>query len=173
MGASIHYPNGCFMQIAENSVVLMHYTLTNSAGEKLDCSRDRGEPLGYLHGHGNIIPGLEKELTGKQTGDKLVVTVQPEEGYGERHDGLIQDVPREAFQGVDDLQPGMQFQASTEMGPRMFTITAVDGDTITVDGNHPLAGEVLQFDVEITDVRAASAEELEHGHVHGEGGHAH
>lgn len=161
------------MQIAENAVVAIHYTLTNDAGETLDSSRERDEPLAYLHGHGNIIPGLEKALTGKQAGDTLKVTVDPTEGYGERHEGLIQDVPREAFQGVDELAPGMQFQANTDAGPRMFTITDVQGDVITVDGNHPLAGATLHFDVEITDVRAASAEELSHGHVHGPGGHEH
>lgn len=161
------------MQIAENAVVAIHYTLTNDAGETLDSSRERNEPLAYLHGHGNIIPGLENALTGKQAGDALKVTVQPAEGYGERHDEMIQDVPRDAFQGVDDIQPGMQFQANTETGPRLFTITEVNGDTVTVDGNHPLAGTTLHFDVEIAEVREASAEELSHGHVHGPGGHDH
>lgn len=161
------------MQIAENAVVAIHYTLTNDAGDTLDSSRERDEPLAYLHGHGNIIPGLEKALLGKQTGDTLKVTVEPAEGYGERHEGLIQEVPREAFQGVDELEPGMQFQASTDAGPRMFTITDVQDDVVTVDGNHPLAGATLHFDVEIADVRAASAEELSHGHVHGPGGHEH
>ena len=161
------------MQIAENKVVFIHYTLTNQAGEVLDSSHGRGEPLGYLHGHGNIIPGLENALIGKAAGDKLDVTVEPAEGYGDRHDQLVQQVPREAFQGVDELQPGMQFQADTGMGPRLFTITKVDGEEVTVDGNHPLAGETLSFAVEITDVRDASDEELEHGHVHGEGGHEH
>ena len=161
------------MQIAENAVVAIHYTLTNDAGDTLDSSRERDEPLAYLHGHGNIIPGLEKALLGKQTGDTLKVTVEPAEGYGERHEGLIQEVPREAFQGVDELEPGMQFQASTDAGPRMFTITDVQDDVVTVDGNHPLAGATLHFDVEIAEVRAASAEELSHGHVHGPGGHEH
>ncbi|MCK0537228.1 FKBP-type peptidyl-prolyl cis-trans isomerase [Alcanivorax quisquiliarum] len=161
------------MQIAENAVVAIHYTLTNDAGDTLDSSRERDEPLAYLHGHGNIIPGLEKALLGKQSGDTLKVTVEPAEGYGERHEGLIQEVPREAFQGVDELEPGMQFQASTDAGPRMFTITDVQDDVVTVDGNHPLAGATLHFDVEVADVRAASAEELSHGHVHGPGGHEH
>ena len=161
------------MQIAENKVVFIHYTLTNQAGEVLDSSHGRGEPLGYLHGHGNIIPGLENALSGKAAGDKLDVTVEPAEGYGDRHDQLVQQVPKEAFQGVDELQPGMQFQADTGQGPRLFTITKVDGDEVTVDGNHPLAGETLSFAVEVTDVREASEQELEHGHVHGEGGHEH
>lgn len=160
------------MQISENTVVAFHYTLTNNAGETIDSSLQRGEPLSYLHGHGNIIPGLEKALLGKSSGDKLNVTVTPEEGYGERHDQLIQDVPASAFDGADgNLQPGMQFQAETEAGPRLFTITAVDGDQVTVDGNHPLAGETLTFDVEITDVREATEEEQSHGHAHGPEGH--
>ena len=161
------------MQIANDKVVAIHYTLTNTAGETLDSSVERGEPLAYLHGHGNIIPGLENALLGKAAGDKLNVEVAPGEGYGERHDQLIQQVPRSAFEGVDHLEPGMQFQAETGMGVRLFTITDVGDDEVTIDGNHPLAGETLHFAVEITEVRDASAEEIEHGHVHGEGGHHH
>ncbi|MFD2190495.1 FKBP-type peptidyl-prolyl cis-trans isomerase [Pistricoccus aurantiacus] len=160
------------MQIAQNSVVAFHYTLTNDAGEVLDSSEGR-EPLAYLHGAGNIVPGLEKELAGRESGEKLQVTVTPEEGYGENQPGLIQEVPIESFQGVDDVQPGMQFQAQTQGGPLMVTVTQVEGDTVTVDGNHPLAGQTLNFDVEITEVREASQEELEHGHVHGAGGVEH
>lgn len=156
------------MQIAENTVVSIHYTLTNDAGETLDSSREREEPLAYLHGHGNIIPGLEGALAGKQSGDKLDVTVEPGDGYGERHDALIQEVPKEAFQGTDELAPGMQFQAQTEAGPRIFTITGVEGEQVTIDGNHPLAGQRLHFDVEVTDVREATENELSHGHVHDE-----
>jgi FKBP-type peptidyl-prolyl cis-trans isomerase SlyD len=161
------------MQISQDMVVSIHYTLTNKAGETIDSSVEHGEPLAYLHGHGNIVPGLENALTGKIAGDKLDVSVSPEEGYGEHYAELVQQVPREAFQGVDHLEPGMQFQADTGMGPRLFTITQIEGDNVTVDGNHPLAGEVLNFAVEITAVRAASEEELAHGHVHGEGGHDH
>lgn len=161
------------MAIAENKVVSIHYTLTNDAGETLDSSVGRGEPLAYLHGHGNIIPGLENALTGKAVGDKLDVKVSPEDGYGPRHEQLIQQVPRDAFQGVDTLEIGMQFQAETGQGPQLFTITAVGDAEVTVDGNHPLAGENLNFAVEITEIRDASEEELEHGHVHGPGGHEH
>ncbi|ASK35551.1 FKBP-type peptidyl-prolyl cis-trans isomerase [Alloalcanivorax mobilis] len=162
------------MQIADNKVVAFHYTLTNAAGETIDSSHQREEPLTYLHGHGNIVPGLESALAGQEAGAKLEVTVAPEEGYGERHEGLIQQVPTSAFEGADDnLQPGMQFQAQTEAGPRIFTITAVEGDQVTVDGNHPLAGETLNFNVEITEVRDATDEEQEHGHVHGPDGHEH
>jgi len=162
------------MQISENSVVSIHYTLTNKTGETIDSSIERGEPLAYLHGAGNIIPGLENALVGKAAGDKLDVTVTPEEGYGERHEQLIQQVPKTAFEGNEEnLQPGMQFQAQTEAGPRIFTITAVDGDDVTVDGNHPLAGQRLNFQVKIVAIRDASQEEVAHGHVHGEGGHHH
>ncbi|MDW5376979.1 peptidylprolyl isomerase [Halomonas sp. HP20-15] len=162
------------MQIAQNSVVAFHYTLTNDSGEVLDSSEGR-EPLTYLHGSGNIIPGLEKELEGHQSGDKLQVNVSPEEGYGEKQEALVQEVPRDAFQGVESVEPGMQFQAQTQGGPLMVTVTQVEGDTVVVDGNHPLAGQKLNFDVEIAEVREATNEELEHGHVHGEGeeGHEH
>lgn len=160
------------MQVAENSVVLIHYTLTNDQGEVLDSSSG-GEPLAYLHGSGNIIPGLEKALEGKQAGDKLVVKVAPADGYGERNDALIQQVPKRAFQGVAQIQPGMSFTAQSSQGPMQVTVTAVAGDMVTVDGNHPLAGETLNFDVEVTEVRKATLEELSHGHVHGPGGHHH
>lgn len=160
------------MQVAENSVVLIHYTLTNDQGEVLDSSSG-GEPLAYLHGSGNIIPGLEKALEGKQAGDKLVVKVAPADGYGERNDSLIQQVPKRAFQGVAQIQPGMSFTAQSSQGPMQVTVTAVAGDMVTVDGNHPLAGETLNFDVEVAEVRKATLEELSHGHVHGPGGHHH
>ncbi len=160
------------MQIAQNSVVAFHYTLTNDAGEVLDSSEGR-EPLTYLHGAGNIIPGLEKELEGRQAGDSLSAVVSPDEGYGEKQEQLVQEVPRDAFQGVEGIEPGMQFQAQTQGGPLMVTVTKVEGDTVTVDGNHPLAGQTLNFAVEIASVREASEEEVEHGHVHGEGGQEH
>ncbi|MDM4771594.1 peptidylprolyl isomerase [Solimonas sp. SE-A11] len=160
------------MQAAENSVVSMHYTLTNNKGEVLDSSQG-GDPLTYLHGSGNIIPGLEKALTGKQIGDKLQVTVEPAEGYGVHDPALVQQVPKRAFQGVPNIEPGMTFHAQSSQGPMRVTVTAVQGDMVTVDGNHPLAGETLNFDVEITEVRAATLEEIAHGHVHGPGGHHH
>jgi FKBP-type peptidyl-prolyl cis-trans isomerase SlyD len=160
------------MQAAENSVVSMHYTLTNNKGEVLDSSQG-GDPLTYLHGSGNIIPGLEKALTGKQAGDKLQVTVEPAEGYGVHDPALVQQVPKRAFQGVPSIEPGMTFHAQSSQGPMRVTVTAVQGDMVTVDGNHPLAGETLNFDVEITEVRAATLEEIAHGHVHGPGGHHH
>ncbi len=158
------------MQVSDNKVVSFHYTLTGPDGTTLDSSAG-GEPLTYLHGASNIIPGLEKALEGKQEGDRLSVTVEPEEAYGLADEALIQEVPREAFQGVDDIQPGMRFQADSSHGPMMVVVTKVEGDTVTVDGNHPLAGMTLNFEVEITEVRDATPEEIEHGHAHGAGGH--
>ena len=161
------------MLIGSEKVVLIHYTLTDDSGQVLDSSSGR-DPLAYLHGKGNIIPGLEKALEGKQAGDKLNVAVQPAEGYGERDERLVQDVPREAFENVDEVNPGMQFQAQNEQGQaRIVTVTKVADDLITIDANHPLAGTNLNFDVEVTEVREPTAEELEHGHVHGPGGHNH
>jgi FKBP-type peptidyl-prolyl cis-trans isomerase SlyD len=160
------------MNIADNHVVSIHYTLTGDDGTVIDSSRGR-EPLAYLHGAGNIVPGLEKQLTGRAPGDKLDVVVTPEEGYGVRHEGLVQTLPRDAFHGVDTIEPGMQFTAQGNRGPLEVTVTKVDGETVTIDGNHPLAGQALNFAVEIVDVREASKEELSHGHVHGPGGHHH
>ena len=160
------------MQIAERSVVSFHYTLTNDAGDVLDSSDGR-EPLAYLHGAGNIVPGLEREMSGHVAGDKFMVDVAAADGYGDYIEELVQTVPRESFQGVDDLAVGMQFQAQTGQGPIAVIITEIDEDEVTVDGNHPLAGETLHFAVEIIEVREASAEEVTHGHVHGAGGHHH
>ncbi|MBW2940771.1 FKBP-type peptidyl-prolyl cis-trans isomerase [Zhongshania aquimaris] len=161
------------MIIANDSVVAFHYTLTDDNGTEIDSSKGQ-EPLTYLHGHGGIIPGLERELAGKTTGDAMKVTVQPADGYGELNPELIQPVPRAAFQGVDQIEVGMQFQAQGQ-GGQMQTVVVkeVDDENVTVDANHPLAGQVLNFDVSIESVRAASEEELSHGHVHGAGGHQH
>lgn len=160
------------MEIADRCVAYFHYTLTNTVGEVLDSSNGR-EPLPYLHGKGNIVSGLEKALAGKQAGDKLEVVVAPEDAYGPRVDSLVQVVPKSAFQGVPNLEPGMQFKAESNMGPVSVVVTEIDGENVTVDGNHPLAGETLHFKVEITDVRDATVEEVMHGHVHGAGGHQH
>ncbi len=160
------------MQIAQDSVALIDYTLTNDEGDVIDSSAG-GEPLAYLHGHHNIIPGLEKALVGKVVGDSLKVSIEPAEGYGELNESLIEVVPKHLFSGVDQIEVGMQFHAQTGQGMQVITVTAVEGDEVTVDGNHPLAGQTLHFDVTVKEVRAASAEELEHGHVHGTGGHHH
>lgn len=160
------------MRIAERTVVTFHYTLTNDAGEVLDSSRGR-EPLPYLHGAGNIVPGLEKEMTDKAAGDTFDVVVSPEEGYGVHNPMMVQQVPKQAFGGVDQVEVGMQFEAQTGQGMLAVVITAIDGDMVTVDGNHPLAGQNLNFAIEVVDVREASVEECLHGHVHGPGGHHH
>ena len=160
------------MQIAERTVASFHYTLTNDAGEVLDSSQG-GQPLVYLHGVGNIVPGLEQAMTGRTVGDRFEVKVAPEDGYGLPNDFMIQVVPRAAFQGVDELEVGMQFQAQTPQGPMSVVVSKIEGEEVTVDGNHPLAGQNLNFAIEITDVRDASLEEVVHGHVHGAGGHHH
>jgi FKBP-type peptidyl-prolyl cis-trans isomerase SlyD len=159
------------MIISENAVVLFHYSLTDENGNELDSSKDK-DPLPYIHGHKNIIPGLEKELDGKTEGDVMVVTIKAAEAYGERQEQMIQEVPRASFQ-VEEMAVGMRFEAQTPNGPVSVVVTAVTDDMVTVDGNHPLAGKDLTFDVRIDTVREATEEELEQGHVHGPGGHQH
>ncbi|HFD81123.1 MAG TPA: peptidylprolyl isomerase [Gammaproteobacteria bacterium] len=160
------------MQVESRKVVTLKYTLTDDEGNVIDQSSDGS--FAYLHGANNIIPGLENALTGKQAGDELQVSVSPEEGYGERDASKTQAVPREMFPQDTEIEPGMQFHAQGPNGETVVvTVTAVDAETVTVDGNHPLAGVPLNFAVEIVDVRDASPEELEHGHVHGPGGHEH
>ncbi len=157
------------MQIADKMVVTLDYTLTDNEGNLIDHTDGRGD-FAYLHGSGNIIPGLESELTGQSVGAKLQVSVSPEDGYGPRHDELKQDVPRTAFEGVDTIEPGMQFQVEGPNGQaHIVVVTNVTDEQVTVDGNHPLAGMALNFDVTIIDIREASEEELSHGHVHGPG----
>ena len=158
------------MNIIKDSVVSIDYTLTDSTGSVLDSSKETG-PLSYIHGNENIIAGLEKALDGKKTGDAFKVTVPAAQAYGERDESLVVEVPIERFQGAGTVEEGMQFEAETAEGSRLVTVTKVSDKTVTVDANHPLAGMELNFDVSITDVREASAEELEHGHVHG--AHAH
>ncbi len=153
------------MQVSENKVVSIHYTLKNDAGEIIDSSTGR-DPLTYLHGAGNIIPGLEKALAGKDSGEHVDVSVAPEEAYGSRNESLIQAVPKEAFEGVDKIEPGMQFQAQTPSGMQVLTVVEVKDDEVVVDGNHPLAGQTLHFSVDIAEVREATEEELSHGHAH-------
>ena len=161
------------MLIANQHVVAIDYTLSNDAGEVIDSSAG-AEPLVYLHGAGNIIAGLEKALAGKAVGDELDVSIEPQDAYGEYSAELITNLGREMFEGVDQLEVGMQFHASApDGGMQIVTIRDIDGDQVTIDGNHPLAGQQLNFKVKVVSVRAASEEELAHGHVHGEGGHQH
>lgn len=162
------------MQIAPNTVASLAYVLTNTQGETLDQA-DTQQPFVYMHGAHNIIPGLENALNGKQAGDTLEVTIPPEQAYGLKDDSLMQEVPRSMFAGVEEEQiiPGAEFHAQTNAGMQTIVITAVNGDTITIDGNHPLAGQTLHFDVTVLDVRAATKDEISHGHAHGPGGHHH
>jgi FKBP-type peptidyl-prolyl cis-trans isomerase SlyD len=161
------------MQISSQKVVTIDYTLTDNQNAVLDSS-EGGEPLAYIHGIGNLIPGLENALEGKAAGDAFRVAIQPDQAYGERRENLVQTLPRQHFDGVDNLEVGMQFQASTQDGDtQIVTVVAIQGDQVTVDGNHPLAGQTLNFEVLVVEVRDATAEELEHGHVHGPGGHHH
>jgi FKBP-type peptidyl-prolyl cis-trans isomerase SlyD len=156
------------MTVANDTVVSIHYTLRDNQGNVLDSSSG-GDPLQYIHGRGNLIIGMEEGLEGKSTGDQLDLNIAPEKGYGERNDKLIQKVPKTAF-GTQKVDKGMQF--NTEKG-QVVTITEVGTEDVTVDGNHPLAGVPLNFEVEVVNIRAASKDEIEHGHVHGPGGHAH
>ena len=160
------------MQIEAQKVVTLNYTLTDNEGNLIDESKDGS--FAYLHGASNIIPGLENALVGKTAGEALSVAVEPAEGYGDRDPEKTQSVPRNMFPEDTDIDVGMQFHAQGPNGETMVvTVAAVEDDSITVDGNHPLAGVALNFAVEIMDVREASAEELDHGHVHGANGHDH
>ena len=160
------------MPIAQNSVVSIHYTLKDDGGETIDSSAG-GDALTYLHGHGNLVAGLERALDGKNAGDKLHVKVEPADGYGEYDKALVQKIPRRTLKGISNLKVGMRLHAQTEHGARAVTVTQILGDLVTLDANHPLAGQALNFDIEVTEVRDATEEELEHGHVHGPGGHHH
>ncbi len=160
------------MNVAEKTVVLMDYTVKDDEGNTIDTSVGH-EPLAFIVGLGNIIPGLERQFIGKKKGDEFKATVKPEDGYGEKDDSLVESVPRAQFAGVKGLEVGMQLQAQTDDGVEVVTVVGVTETEVTVDANHPLAGKTLHFDVKVVDVRAPTAEELQHGHVHGVGGHHH
>ncbi|MEH6586819.1 MAG: peptidylprolyl isomerase [Halioglobus sp.] len=152
--------------IGDKLVVTIHYTLTDNSGEVIDSS-EGADPLAYLHGTGNLIPGLEQALVGKTAGASLQATISPEDGYGEIQPELIETVPKEAFEGVDSIEPGMAFEAQGSDGQaRRIVVKDVSDDGIIIDGNHPLAGVELNFDVQVVDIREASEEEIAHGHVH-------
>ena len=164
------------MKIEKDRVVRFHYSVNERAAHEsgetpIESSKDR-EPLAILFGHGNIIPGLEKAMEGREAGETFATDVPAAEAYGEVREGLSQRVPKKHF-GDQRLAPGMQVVLNTNFGPRAVTIQKVGMSVVDIDLNHPMAGKDLHFDVEIVEVRDASAEELEHGHVHGEGGHAH
>ena len=161
------------MQIEKHKVAMINYTLKNEAGEVLDTSEGQ-EPMAYIQGIGNLIPGLESALEGKSAGEALQVTIAPEQAYGLHDENLIQVVDRSVFQGGQELEVGMQFHAQSERGDtQVIWVANIDGDEVTIDANHPLAGETLHFDVTVVDVREATEAELDHGHVHGPGGHQH
>lgn len=160
------------MQVNRKRVVSIGYTLRGEDGEIIDAS-ETGEPFEYLHGASNIVPGLESALDGKSPGDSVKVSVSPEDGYGEHHDGLVLTVPKGRFGESESLESGMRFRAETPEGARIFTVVEVGDDEVKIDGNHPLAGRTLHFDVEIVDVRDATEDEIAHGHPHGPGGHDH
>lgn len=160
------------MRVAKHKVVSIDYTLTDGQGTVIDSSSGQA-PLAYIHGLGNIIPGLEAALEGKSAGEHVNAVITPEEAYGARNEELVQQLARDLFDTEDDIVEGMRFHAMSEAGPRVVTVVSVDGDQVTIDGNHPLAGMTLHFDVTIADVRDASDEEISHGHAHGPGGHDH
>lgn len=160
------------MKAEKDKVVTFHYHLTDDGNETIDSSRE-AEPLTVLFGHGAIIPGLEQAMAERESGDRFDVTVPPEQAYGLRREDFTQRVPKKYFRNGDHLKPGDSTVLSTEQGQRPVVVLKVGSSVIDVDLNHPLAGKTLHFNIEITDVRDASAEELEHGHVHGAGGHHH
>ncbi|MGQ4877316.1 FKBP-type peptidyl-prolyl cis-trans isomerase [Billgrantia sp. LNSP4103-1] len=151
------------MNIAPQRVVTLHYVLTDAQDHVLDDSRARAKPLEYLHGHANIMAGLERALTGHETGDRLSVTLAPHEAYGERNDDLIQEVGRGAFP-QDDLAPGMRFQTPGDDGPQIVTVLEVGDASVVIDTNHPLAGYTLNYALQVLDVREANRAELAKGH---------
>ncbi|WP_370564922.1 FKBP-type peptidyl-prolyl cis-trans isomerase [Luteimonas salinilitoris] len=159
------------MKIEKDRVVRFHYTVSEAGQPPTESSKER-EPLSILAGHGNIIPGLEQAMEGHVAGDSFSADIAAADAYGERSEGLTQRVPKKHF-GGQRLAPGMQVVLNTNFGPRAVTVQKVGMSVVDVDLNHPMAGKDLHFDVEIVEVREASTEEIEHGHVHGEGGHQH
>ncbi len=160
------------MKISKNNIVEINYTLKDNESNILDSSEGQ-EPLAYIHGIGNLIPGLENALEGKEKGDKIQTKIKPEDAYGVRDENLLETVSLKQFENQDDVKEGIQFQIETNDGVKMATITNISGDDVSIDMNHPLADIELNFDVEVISIREASEEELSHGHVHGAGGHHH
>jgi FKBP-type peptidyl-prolyl cis-trans isomerase SlyD len=160
------------MQVSEHKVVTLNYEVVDDQGQLTDRSEDDG-PLAYIHNTGQLIPGLENALEGRSQGDRLSIDVPPDQGYGERDEEGVQTVSRDQFDDDAAIEAGMQFEAQDDDGHQIVTVVGVDDDNITLDTNHPLAGKTLHFEVEIIEVRDATPEELDHGHVHGPGGHKH
>jgi len=160
------------MNITDNCVVQIHYVLKDEAGELLESSYEQ-QPIAYLHGKNNMLVGVENALVGKTTGDKFSVTLAPDQTYGERQENAIQRVPAKHLQGASKWLPGMVATVQTEQGAMQVTVLKVGKFMVTVDVNPPLAGKTLTFDLEVVEVRAATEEELAHGHAHGAGGHHH
>ena len=159
------------MQVTKHTVAFIEYQLTSDEGDVLDTSAGR-DPLGYVHGLGTIVPGLERELEGKEKGDSFQVRIEPEHAYGPRDERMVHEVQRSELP-PGDLQVGMQLQARNDQGTLLLTVTKIDGERVVLDANHPLAGIPLNFDVKVVDVREATEEEIQHRHPHGPGGHAH
>lgn len=160
------------MQISTGKVVFIDYTLTDDDQEIIDSSRG-GEPLGYLHGVGQLVPGLEAALEGRTAGESFQVVVSPEDGYGQPDPALVAVIPADQIEGVDEIEEGMQLHTETEDGEQTVIVTKIEGNEVTIDANHPLAGLTLHFDVTVREVRDATPEELDHGHAHGPDGHGH
>ena len=160
------------MKIEKDRVVRFHYVVAESGAESVENSKDGGKPLAILFGHGNIIPGLEKAMEGREAGDNFKASVVAADAYGEKREGMSQRIPKKHF-GAQKLEPGMQVVLQTNFGARAVTIEKIGMSVVDVDLNHPMAGKDLEFDIEIVEVREATAEELEHRHVHGDGGHEH
>lgn len=154
------------MSISKNKVASIAYTVKTLDEDILIDSADSSSPLEYLHGYQNLIPGLENALEGHQVGDKFSVNIESANAYGDYNEDLVQRVPKEVFEGADSLEVGMRFLADTDMGPVPVQITDIDGDSVTVDGNHMLAGKDLAFDVEVVGLRDATEDEISHGHLH-------
>jgi FKBP-type peptidyl-prolyl cis-trans isomerase SlyD len=159
------------MKVEKDRVVRFHYTVSEAGGGELETSRER-EPLAFLAGRGGIIPGLEGAFEGKQAGDRFEATVEPDQAYGPRREGATQRIPKKHF-GKEKLVPGATVVLRTNQGPRMVVVQKVGMSVVDVDLNHPMAGKTLKFDIEVVDVREANAEEIAHGHAHGDGGHKH
>lgn len=160
------------MKIADKLVASIHYTLKDDDGKVIDSSEGH-DPLDFIQGLGNIIPGLESALNGKAVGDKFQVVIEAADGYGEFNAELVQEVPRTMFEGVDEIEVGMTFQAQTASGMQVVEVMEVDDETVTINGNHQLAGQRLHFDIDVVAIREATADELSHGHAHAEGGCGH